>query len=167
MRARYAEGATIASACSGALLLAEAGLLAGCEATIHWAYVASLSRYPGVRVRAERSLIVTGDGGRIVMAGGGRSFPRYGAIFDCASRGTQGSSAGRRTYLLDWREDGQRPFASLLVAKQAEDAVILRCQNWAALNYNDPTPVATLTRMSELPERSFVRRFKGDRPVPD
>ena len=33
-----------------------------------------------------------------------------------------------RTYLLDWRDDGQRPFASLLVAKQVEDALIRRCQ---------------------------------------
>ena len=52
LRACHAGGATIASACSGAILLAEAGLLTGCEATIHWAYVGSLARYPYVRVRA-------------------------------------------------------------------------------------------------------------------
>ena len=40
LRACHDGGATMASACSGAVLLAEAGLLAGCEATIHWAFVA-------------------------------------------------------------------------------------------------------------------------------
>jgi transcriptional regulator GlxA family with amidase domain len=74
LRDRYAEGATMASACSGALLLAEARLLAGCDATIHWAYADSLARYPDGRVRAERSLIVTGEGERIILAGGGASF---------------------------------------------------------------------------------------------
>jgi transcriptional regulator GlxA family with amidase domain len=160
LRERYAEGATIASACSGALLLAEAGLLAGCEATIHWAYVASLARYPDVRVRADRSLVVAGEGGRIVMAGGGASFHDMALYLIARHVGLKEARQVARTYLLDWREDGQRPFASLLVAKQVEDAVILRCQRWAALNYGDPTPVATMTRISDLPERSFVRRFK-------
>ncbi len=160
LRERYTEGATIASACSGALLLAEAGLLAGCEATIHWAYVASLERYPGVRVRAERSLVVAGQGGRIVMAGGGASFHDMALYLIARHVGLKEARQVARTYLLDWREDGQRPFASLLIAKQVDDAVILRCQNWAALNYNNPSPVAMMTRMAGLPERSFVRRFK-------
>jgi transcriptional regulator GlxA family with amidase domain len=160
LRERYAGGATIASACSGALLLAEAGLLAGCEATIHWAYVDSLARYPDVRVRAERSLVVAGEGGRIVMAGGGASFHDMALYLIARHIGLEEARQVARTYLLHWREEGQRPFASLLVAKQVEDAVILRCQRWAALNYDNPSPVTAMMRLADLPERSFVRRFK-------
>jgi transcriptional regulator GlxA family with amidase domain len=160
LRDRYAAGATMASACSGALLLAEAGLLAGCDATIHWAYVGSLERYPGVRVRAERSLIVTGDGERIVMAGGGASFHDMALYLIARHVGLKEARQVARTYLLDWRDDGQRPFASLLLAKQVEDALIRNCQEWAALNYDNPSPVAAMMRLAELPERSFMRRFK-------
>ena len=47
----------LASACSGALLIGEAGLLTNCEATIHWGYVASLAKnFPGVKVKAQQSL---------------------------------------------------------------------------------------------------------------
>jgi transcriptional regulator GlxA family with amidase domain len=160
LRDRYAAGATMASACSGALLLAEAGLLKGCDATIHWAYVDSLARYPNVRVHAERSLVVTGEGDRIVMAGGGASYHDMALYLIARHIGLKEARQVARTYLLDWRDDGQLPFASLLVAKQVEDALIRRCQKWAALNYQNPSPAAAMMRLVDLPERSFVRRFK-------
>lgn len=57
LRRWYASGATIASACSGAMLLAEAGLLDGEEATTHWAYCDVMrKRHPAVKVRLQRAL---------------------------------------------------------------------------------------------------------------
>jgi transcriptional regulator GlxA family with amidase domain len=155
----YDDGATMASACSGAVLLAEAGLLAGCDATIHWAYVDALARYPGVRVRADRALVVTGSGERIVMAGGGTSWQDLALYLIGRHIGLKEARQVARTYMLDWHDDGQRPFASLLRAKQIEDALIGGCQEWAAVNYSVAAPVAAMTRMSGLSERSFVRRF--------
>jgi transcriptional regulator GlxA family with amidase domain len=56
LRACLAAGSVVASACSGALLLAEAGLLDGGEATTHWGYCAGLrQRHPSVRVRRSAS----------------------------------------------------------------------------------------------------------------
>jgi transcriptional regulator GlxA family with amidase domain len=54
----YDAGAILASACSGALLLAEAGLLDGCEATTHWAYCDDMRRsYPRIVVHPARCLV--------------------------------------------------------------------------------------------------------------
>ncbi len=71
----HAAGATLAATCSGALMLAEAGLLDGHDATTHWAFCDTLaSRYPKVRVHTQRALVVSGEGQRLVMAGGGTSW---------------------------------------------------------------------------------------------
>jgi transcriptional regulator GlxA family with amidase domain len=129
------------------------------EATIHWAYVASLTRYPGVRVRPERALVVTGAGERIVMGGGGTSWQDVALFLIGRHVGLKEAREVARTYLVDWHEHGQRPFASLLIAKQTDDALITRCQEWAAMNYASASPVTAMMRMSGLPERSFVRRF--------
>jgi transcriptional regulator GlxA family with amidase domain len=61
--------------------------------------------------------------------------------------------------MLDWHDYGQLPFASLPVAKQVNDAVIVRCQEWVAVNYGTAAPAAAMMDIAGLPERSFVRRF--------
>ena len=116
----------MASACSGALLLAEAGLLAGCDATIHWAFAADLARYPNVKVRTNQSLVVTGIGERIVMAGGGTSWLDMALYLIARYVGLKEARQVARIHMLDWHDDGQLPFASLLVTKQIDDAVILQ-----------------------------------------
>jgi transcriptional regulator GlxA family with amidase domain len=157
----HEAGATMTSACSGALLLAEAGLLAGCDATIHWAFAADLARYPNVTVRANMSLVVTGIGERIVLAGGGTSWLDMALYLIARYVSLQEARRVARIYMLDWHHDGQLPFASLLVTKQVEDAAIMRCQEWVALNYGAAAPVGAMMRISGLPERSFMRRFTG------
>ena len=55
LRLQQSQGALICSVCTGALMLAEAGLLDGEEATCHWAAVDQIKlRYPEVRLRPER-----------------------------------------------------------------------------------------------------------------
>jgi transcriptional regulator GlxA family with amidase domain len=75
LRQMHERGAMLASACSGAMLLGEAGLLKNCDATIHWGYVAALANnYPGVNVRIDQSLVLSGEAQRTIMAGGGSSW---------------------------------------------------------------------------------------------
>lgn len=70
LRAARARGIVLATACTGAILLAEAGLLAGHSATTHWLWCDRLSRYPGVTVLPNQALVVS-DEGRLVLGGGG------------------------------------------------------------------------------------------------
>lgn len=160
LRACHARGATLATACSGAMLLAEAGLLADCDATTHWAWCDVLARdYPGVRVHAQRALVVAGAGGRLVMAGGGTSWLDLALYLIARLAGVDAAMQVARLNLIDWHHAGQSPFARLARTRQTDDAVIARCQVWIAEHYMDPAPVAAMVRESGLPERSFKRRF--------
>jgi transcriptional regulator GlxA family with amidase domain len=157
----YAGGATLATACSGAMLLAEGGLLDGHEATTHWAYCDELKRrYPSVRVRTRRALVVSGDGQRLVMAGGGASWLDLILYLIARSVGIDVAMQVARLNLIDWHTIGQQPFARLARSRQVEDAVIAQCQTWIAEHYSEPAPVQAMARVSGLPERSFKRRFE-------
>ena len=157
----YAKGATLATACSGAVLLAEAGLLDGQEATTHWAYCDILrTRYPAVKVRKERALVVSGEGQRLVMAGGGTSWQDVALYLIARFAGVDAAMQVARINLIDWHAVGQQPFARLARSRQVDDALIARCQTWIAEHYHEPAPVSAMVQLCGLPERSFKRRFQ-------
>ncbi|EPC00995.1 hypothetical protein L861_10510 [Litchfieldella anticariensis FP35 = DSM 16096] len=161
LRARHAQGVLLAAACTGALIFAEAGLLDGRDATTHWAYCDTLAkRHPKVRVHAHRALVATGEGERILMAGGGTSWLDLALFLVARLVGTEEAMHLARLYLIDWHREGQRPYAALTTSRQVEDAVIAKAQVWAAQHYDTPTPVCTMMQLSGLTERSFKRRFK-------
>ena len=71
IRHMYKQGATLYSACSGSVMLAESGLLDGCQATSHWGYKDLFrTRYPKVHFCPEPNLVFADTAGRIVTAGG-------------------------------------------------------------------------------------------------
>ncbi len=156
----HASGALVASACSGALLLAECGLLHGEDATTHWAYCDALSRYPGVRVHPHRALVVGGTGSRLIMAGGGTSWVDLALYLVARLVGVEEAMQIAKLFLIDWHDVGQLPFAALTVSRQSDDAVIARSQTWIARNYETSAPVAAMIAQSGLSERSFSRRFR-------
>jgi transcriptional regulator GlxA family with amidase domain len=163
----YRRGATVATACSGAMLLAEAGLLAGHEATTHWAYCDIMrNRYPDVIVREQRALVVSGDGQRLVMGGGGTTWLDLALYLIARAVGIEAAMQVARINVIDWHHVGQQPFARLARSRQVDDAVIARCQSWIAEHYDEPAPVAAMVRLSGLPERSFKRRFKQATAMP-
>ncbi|WP_104204042.1 GlxA family transcriptional regulator [Billgrantia saliphila] len=162
LRDCQARGALLAAACTGAMLLAEAGLLDGQEATTHWAYCDALARrYPQVKVHPHRILVASGEGQRLIMAGGGTSWFDLTLYLVARLVGTDEAMRLARVHLIDWHHDGQQPFAVLSRMRQAEDACIARCQVWVAQHYDIPSPVSGMVKVSGLTERSFKRRFKA------
>jgi transcriptional regulator GlxA family with amidase domain len=160
LRTVYDAGAVLASACSGTVLLGEAGLLANCEATIHWGYAKTLTNnYPGVKVRLNRSLVMSGEAQRLVMAGGGTSWQDLALYLIGRHVGLAEAIEVAKTYMLQWHELGQQPFAALASFRQGDDAVINKCQVWVAGNYRTPSPTAAMAKLSGLAERTFIRRF--------
>ncbi|HWM26885.1 MAG TPA: helix-turn-helix domain-containing protein [Woeseiaceae bacterium] len=161
LRQRYDAGATIAASCSGAMLLAEAGLLDGWEATTHWGWCDVMrTRFPDVTVRTQRVLVVSGEGQRLIMAGGGATWLDLALYLIARTVSLDEAVKVARVNLIDWHHSGQQPFARLARTRQVEDAVITRCQTWIAENYDQSNPVTAMVRLSGLAERSFKRRFQ-------
>jgi transcriptional regulator GlxA family with amidase domain len=161
IRRCHAAGALLGASCSGAILLGEAGLLDGQDATTHWAFCDLLQqRHPAARVRPQRALVASGAGQRLVMAGGGSSWMDLGLYIIARLAGVEQAMQAARLNLIDWHHVGQQPYARVARTSQVEDAAIGRCQSWIAEHYADAAPVAAMVRLSGLPERSFQRRFK-------
>lgn len=161
IRRRYLAGASIYSACSGSIMLAETGLLDGREATSHWGYQHLFkSSYPKVRFHPEPNLCFADASGRIVTAGGTSSWHDL-AIHIIARHCSPGEALRiAKVYLLKWHSEGQLPFASLVQRTAHADAAVRLCEDWLAENYAVSDPVAQVVEISGVPERSIKRRFK-------
>ena len=162
IRRMYEGGAVIYSACSGALLVAETGLLDGCEAATHWGY-GNLFRtcHPRVSLRPERILAFAGPGQRIVTSGGGTSWNDLVLYLIARHVSPADALNVARVFLLNWHEDGQLPFAGLVRNSQHADAAVRACQEWLEVHFRESNPVAGAVAQSGLPERTLKRRFKA------
>lgn len=162
VRRRFERGAAVYAACSGTVMLAETGLLDGCEATSHWAY-AELFReqYPAVRFRPEPALVFADPGGRIVTAGGTTSWHDL-ALHLIARYGSPGEASRiAQVYLLKWHGEGQLPYTPLVRNRPHGDAVVRESQEWLAEHYREAGVLQRVIERSRIPERTFKRRFKA------
>jgi transcriptional regulator GlxA family with amidase domain len=160
LREHAAAGVIFAAACTGAFVLAEAGLLDGLDVTTHWAYCDAMARrYPSLHVQPNRALVVSGEDQRFILAGGGTSWQDLALYLIARLVGAEEAMRVARLHLLDWHHVGQQPFAMLSRSRQSNDAAIARCQEWIAQHYDQDAPVAAMARLSGLSERSFKRRF--------
>lgn len=162
LRGCHDAGAIICSVCTGSLFLAEAGLLDGLEATSHWSVTRVFAeRYPHVKLCPERILCPAGPEHRIITGGGPGAWSEL-ALYLIA-RFSDPAEAVRmaKIFLLGDRSEGQLPFAVLGRAARHEDGVIAQCQEWLADHYMQSNPVAAMSALSGLPERTFKRRFRA------
>jgi transcriptional regulator GlxA family with amidase domain len=160
LRERHAQGAILASSCSGAVLLARTGLLEGEDATSHWAYCDGLRRdYPGTRWFPERGLLFAGAGQRIVMAGSGIAWHQLVMALISRFAGAEAAMQVARINLIDWAATSPIAYASLRHGAQAADQAVAAAQAWAVDHYQHESPVAQMVAISGLAERTFKRRF--------
>lgn len=161
IRHKYKEGTTLYSACSGALMLAESGLLDGREATSHWGYQDLFrKRYPKVRFRPEPNLVFADAQGRIVTAGGTTSW--HDLAVHIISRHCSPGEALRiaKVYLLKWHGEGQLPYATLVRRNPHADSVVRGCEEWLGKHFRKTDAIKQVVALSRIPERTLKRRFK-------
>jgi transcriptional regulator GlxA family with amidase domain len=162
IRRRYHAGATLYSACSGALMLAATGLLDGCDATSHWGYQDLFrARYPQVNFRPEPNLVFADPQGRIVTAGGTTSW--HDLAIHIISRHASPGEAMRiaKVYLLKWHGEGQLPYATLVRRQPHADAVVRACEDWLGEHFREVDRLGQVVARAGIPERTLKRRFRA------
>jgi transcriptional regulator GlxA family with amidase domain len=161
IRSRYDNGACVYSACSGALMLAETGLLNGRDATSHWGYQDLFKRrYPQIRFRPEPNLCFGDPGGRIITAGGTTSW--HDLALHIIARHVSPGEAIRiaKVYLLKWHDEGQLPYEPLVRPQPHSDAIVRECESWLREHFREPGAVGRAVTYARIPERTLKRRFK-------
>lgn len=161
LASQSAAGKQVVSACTGAMLLAEAGLLDDLEATTHWAY-GDLFRtfYPRVRLRLEQNLCCAGPRHHIVTAGGTTAWQELILYLIARHADVRDAVRTAKFWLMPWQGDLQTPYVAMPHGIPHNDRAIASCQAWIADNYAHHNPVARMIALSGLSRSSFRRRFQ-------
>jgi transcriptional regulator GlxA family with amidase domain len=157
VQAAARRGVRIASVCSGAFLLAEAGLLGGRRATTHWQRTRQfLETYPDVKLEPDKIFVRDGE----IWSSAGIS-----AGIDLALALTAedfGEDVSRQTarqlVIYDRRSGGQSQFSSLLELK-ASTRRFGSLLTWAREHLDAPLTVEHLAERAGMSTRHFTRAF--------
>ncbi len=161
MRRLAADARRVTSVCSGAFVLAAAGLLDGRRATTHWDACGLLDeRYDGVTVDADA--IYVRDGKVWTSAGVTAGIDLALALVADDHGPSAAATVARRLVVYLQRSGGQAQFSSLLAAQSAETAPVSDLLTWLLDHLTDDLSVAALARQINLSERQFSRVFKSE-----
>jgi transcriptional regulator GlxA family with amidase domain len=162
LRERSQSETRIVSACTGAVYLAEIGLLDGIEATTHWAYADLFRRhFPDVRLRLDRSICFSDASRGVVTSGGTTAWQELALFLIAHYGGVHRAAKTAKFWLMADRGELQAPYSSLVKAIPHGDAIVETAQVWVADHYAIENPVGEMTTRSGLPATSFARRFRN------
>jgi transcriptional regulator GlxA family with amidase domain len=151
----------VASVCTGAFLLARAGLLDGLRATTHWASCADLAaRYPAVTV--EPDPIFVRDGDVVTSAGVTAGMDlALGLVEEDLGREVA-LEAARWLVVFLQRPGGQAQFSAQLAAQAADRAPLRELQAWIPDHLDEDLSVPALARRACMSDRNFARAFRRE-----
>ncbi len=159
LRAAHAAGARVAGLCSGAFVLAAAGLLDDRPATTHWALAALLAQmYPKVKVQPGRLYIDDGD---VLTAGGGAAGMDLGLHLLRSHCGADvANRLARYMVVPPHRSGGQAQYIESPGLELDETDPVGEALNWALGQLDQVLPVELLARRAQMSRRNFDRRFR-------
>lgn len=149
----------VASACTGAFLLAEAGLLDGRRVTTNPAYrLLFESRYPAVRLALEQRIVED----RSVICAGSTS-----AVLDLAVHivdrlgGHELAVSTAKALSIDRNAGLQLPYLLFVAPRDHGDERVLQAQDFIAARHGEALGVARMADCCRMSIRNFNRRFRG------
>jgi transcriptional regulator GlxA family with amidase domain len=166
LRRMFERGADVASACTGAFLLGEAGILDGRVATTHWAFQELFARrFPRVQLLPQAILV---DQGRVVTAGGATSFLNLALHLAERIFGAEVARTASKMFLIDVNKAPQGAYAMFSSQKLHADGAVLQAQSLIEQRLERTPSVDELARAVALSPRTFARRFRqatGNSPL--
>lgn len=157
--ASHANGARVVSICTGAFVLAAAGILDGRRATTHWRHTSRLAQeYPAVKV--DPGVLYVDEGSVLTSAGKGAGIDLclYLVRKDFGPR--IANDLARNLVLPPHRDGGQAQFIAPLEVTDDDD-IMTRLRVWATSSLEEPLTVEDMARFAHMSPRQLHRRFRA------
>lgn len=165
---RRAEGEVrrLGSVCSGALLLAEAGLLQGHRATTHWADVPSLQRFADVDVQGDRLHTFDPEDAQashlFTSAGVTAGIDLALALVEADLGRPLALAVAQRLVMFLRRPGGQAQFSPLLTPSAGRVQRLARLLEWIPAHLADDLSIEALAFQAHMTPRTLCRLFKQE-----
>lgn len=157
VRAAHGNGARVVSLCTGAFVLAAAGLLDGRPATTHWMHAGQLAaRHPKVLVDA--SVLYIDDGDVLTSAGTAAGLDLCLHLVRNDHGAAVASALAKRLVMPAHRPGGQAQYIDAAVPPADADE-LGPLLDWARERLHEPLTVAALARRAGVTTRTLIRRF--------
>ncbi|MBX9422245.1 MULTISPECIES: helix-turn-helix domain-containing protein [Streptomyces] len=158
VRAAHEAGARVASLCTGAFVLAAAGLLDGRRATTHWAHTDELAaRHPLVEV--DPDVLYVDNGTVLTSAGKAAAMDLCLHLVRLDHGSAYANTIARRLVVPPHRSGGQAQFVTAPVPAQ-EDHPLTELFPWAIERLDQPLTVEDLARRANMSSRHLGRHFR-------
>jgi len=158
LRRAHARGARLCSICSGAFVLAHAGLLDGRRATTHWRYFDSLaSHFPAIAIG--HGMLYVEDGNIVTSAGSAAGLDMLLHLV----RSDFGAGIANRVaqrLVIPAHRDGDQAQLVARPLPQSDADPIARTMDWARENLRAAHTLASMAEQARMGVRTFQRHFK-------
>ncbi|HEY5230686.1 MAG TPA: DJ-1/PfpI family protein [Galbitalea sp.] len=160
VRDAQARGAWILSVCSGAFVLAQAGVLDGKRATTHWMHTDRLAQqFPAVTVDAD--VLFVQDGRVITSAGTAAGIDAALHLVRIEHGAAAANVIARGMIIPPQRDGGQAQYIPTPVQERCSDS-LASVMDWMLDNLADDLSIEDMSRRALMSSRTFARRFRDD-----
>ncbi|MFF8815433.1 helix-turn-helix domain-containing protein [Streptomyces pactum] len=158
VRAAHRAGARVASLCTGAFVLAAAGLLDGKRATTHWAHTRELARrHPEVTV--DPDVLYVDNGSVLTSAGKAAAMDLCLHLVRLDHGSSNANKIARRLVVPPHRDGGQAQFIATPVPEPGNHP-LADLLPWVLERLDEPLTVENLARRARMSSRHLSRQFR-------
>lgn len=158
VRTAHDRGARVAAICSGAFVLAAAGLLDRRRATTHWMHAAELAhRYP--RIQVDPSVLYIEDDGVFTSAGTAAGLDLCLELVRRDHGSAVANALARRIVIPPHRDGGQAQYVEAPISGETGDVGLAEVLDWALRRLDQPLTLVDLAKAGHMSPRTLARRF--------